>query len=195
MVIDIVFFIFIAYGFYLGFSRGIIRTAFTILSLTIGVMASLKLAPATTKFLETTFADDNPLMFLAGMLLSFTIVMVILRMIARGLEGILKTANINVINQIMGGVLLSALLVLLYSVLLWFGDQAHMIDKETKVKSITYPYLQQYPGKVKQVAMQFQPMVEEFWDQSLDMMDRLEKISIEQTEKTRIEDRSNELQE
>ncbi|MEM9919357.1 MAG: CvpA family protein [Bacteroidota bacterium] len=195
MVLDIIFFIFIAYGFYLGFSRGIIRTAFTVLSLTVGVIASLKLAPATTKFLETTLNNDNPLMFLAGLLLSFAVIMFILRMISKFLEGILKTANINVINQILGGVVLSGLLVLLYSVLLWFGDQANMIDRKSKAESITYPYLEQYPGKVKEIAMQFQPVVQEFWEQSINMMDRLEKISIEQTEKTRIEDRSDELTE
>lgn len=156
-------------------------------------MASLKFAPATTKFLETTFNSDNPLMFVAGLLLSFFVVMIVLRMIARGLEGILQSANINVVNQFLGGVMLSGLLVLLYSVLLWFGDQARMIDNATKQSSFTYPYIKEYPVKVKDAGMRFQPMVKEFWSQSVQMMDRLEKISIEQTERVQVEDRSDEL--
>ena len=61
----------------------------------------------------------------------------------------------------MGGVVLSAVLVLLYSVLLWFGDKAKMIDEQTRTTSITYPYLQEYPKKVKAVAMHFQPVVQD----------------------------------
>lgn len=181
MVIDIILVITVLYGFYLGFARGIIGAVFSILSLLFGMMAAFKFAQPTTDFLEQAFNNDNPLMFLAGFLLSFVIVMVFIRMIARALEGILKTANINVINQLAGGMLLSGILVLLLSVLIWFGDQAHLIDDKTKQQSFTYRYLETFPGEAKTLAYHFKPMFEEFWNSSLDMMDRLEEISVEQT--------------
>jgi len=193
MVIDIIFALTVLYGFYLGFSRGIISTVFTLLSLTFGLMAAFKFAPGMTLFLERSFSSNSPLMFLAGFLLSFTVTMVILRMIARGLEGILKTANINVINQMAGGVLLAGILVLFYSFLLWFADSGHMLDQQTKDESFTYIYLEQFPGEVRELGTRVRPVFEEFWDQSMEMMDRLERMSIEQTEKINIEDRSNEL--
>ena len=193
MAIDIIFLLVVLYGFYLGFARGIIRTVFTVISLTIGVMLSLKLAPGATRLLETTFKNDNPLMFVAGLLLSFIAIMLVLRTISRSLEGILKTANINVVNQFIGGVVLSGVLVLLLSVLVWFADQGHMIDQETKRKSVTYQYLTEYRGQAKVIGEKLKPVFYEFWDQSVQMMDRLEQISIEQTEKSKIEDRSDEL--
>ncbi len=193
MVVDIIFVIVLLTGFYLGFARGIIQTVFTVLSLLFGLMAAFKFAPATTNFLETTFKSNNPLMFLAGFLLSFVVTMVLIRMIARFLEGALKTANINVINKLAGGVLLSAVMVLLFSVLLWFGDQARMIDAATKRESLTYSYLEQYPSQIMLVGSRLKPVFHDFWDQSMNMMDRLEQISIEQTEHTKIEDRSDEL--
>ena len=182
MVIDIIFVITLLYGFYLGFSKGIISTVFTVLSLVFGLMAAFKFAPATTDFLEKAFNNQNPLMFLAGFLLSFVIVMVIIRLFARTLEGLLKTANINVLNQLAGGVLLSGVLVLLLSVLLWFGDQAHLLTPATKNQSITYKYLEKFPAEAKGIAYRFKPMFEEFWNSSLDMMDKLEEMSVEQTE-------------
>ncbi len=193
MVIDIICVLVILYGFYLGFSKGIISTVFTLLSMTFGLMAAFKFAPGMTMFLERTFNSESPLMFLAGFLVSLFVIMVILRMIARGLEGILKSANINVINQFIGGVILSGILVLLYSFLLWFADSGHMLDKTTKAESVTYIYLEQFPGEVRKLGANIQPMFTEFWDESMDMMDRLERMSIEQTEKINIEDRSNEL--
>jgi len=67
-------------------------------------------------------------MFAVGFLLSFAIVMILIRMFAKALEGVLEAANINIINQILGGLITAFVMVLLYSFLLWFGEQSHMID-------------------------------------------------------------------
>lgn len=182
MVIDIIFVITILYGFYLGFTKGIIQTVFTVLSIFFGMMAAFKFSHATTDFLEKAFNNQNPLMFLAGFLLSFVITMILIRMIARGLEGILKTANINIINKLAGGVLLGGVLVLLYSVLLWFGDQARLVNTQTKQTSVTYPYLEQFPPQARAIASRFEPVFQDFWNQSLDMMDNLEQMSLPREE-------------
>jgi len=184
MVIDIIFLIMALYGFYLGFSKGIIGTVFTFISIVFGVMTAMKFGPDMTKLLESVFDSNTPLMFIAGALLTFVLVMMFIRLIARGLEGILKTGGVNIINQIAGGALLSAMMILLYSVLLWFGDSARMVDTKTKKESITYEYLEQYPAIVKDVAYQLQPTVLEFWNESLDALDRLHDIS----EKVEMED-------
>lgn len=170
------------YGFYLGFSKGIIKTVFTVLSIMFGLTAAFKFAPATTDFLESAFNNNNPLMLIAGFMLSFVVVMVLIRMIARGLEGMLKTANINIINQLAGGVLLGGVLILLYSVILWFGNQATLINDEAKRRSMTYEYLEKFPTQAKGIAYKMQPIFQEFWNQSLDMMDRLEEMKPVQEE-------------
>lgn len=193
MIVDVIFALVVLYGFYLGFSKGIISTVFTILSFTFGFMAAFKFTPGMTLFLERSFGQDTPLMFLAGFLISFVVTMMILRMIANGLEGILKTANINIINQAAGGVLLAGILVLLYSFLLWFADSGHLLDQQTKEESYSYRYLEQFPSEARRLAGQLKPVFTDFWDQSMEMMDQLERMSIEQTEKIKIEDRSNEL--
>jgi membrane protein required for colicin V production len=182
MAIDIIFVVTMLYGFYLGFSKGIIKTVFTVLSIMFGLMAAFKFAPAMTDFLESAFSNNNPLMLIAGFLLSFVLTMVIIRMIARGLEGMLKTANINIINQLAGGVLLSGVLILLYSVILWFGNQATLINSDAKANSKTYVYLEKFPTQAKDIAYKIQPVFQEFWNQSLDMMDRLEEMKPVQEE-------------
>ena len=182
MVIDIIFAIVAAYGFYLGYSKGIIKTIFTILSVTFGLMAAFKFGPSFTQFLENTFNNDNPLMFIAGFLLSFVITMVIIRMLARGLEGLLESANINVINQIAGGFLLSGIMILVFSVILWFGEKSHLVDDATKEQSITFVYLKAYPQQVWKMGRSMQPMFQEFWDHSIDFMDKIQDMSLERSE-------------
>lgn len=187
MIIDIVFAIVAAYGFYLGFSKGIIKTVFTVLSVLFGLIAAFKFSPAMTDFLETTFSS-HPMMFLVGFLLSFVLTMVLIRMIARFLEGALQTANINIINQLAGGLLLTSLLVLMYSAIIWFADQTELIENEKKT-SITYPYLRQYPEQVWKVAKALGPTLENFWDHSLDFFDKVEEMGIEKEDtKTEIID-------
>ncbi len=177
MIIDVVFAIVLLYGFYLGFSQGIINTLFAVLSIFIGLLAAFKLAPAASNFLETLFKSSNPLMFLGGFLITFIVTMFLIRTMARGLEGIFRAARINFINQLVGGVVLSGVLILMLSMLVWFGDQAHLVDNDTKVQSMTYPYLEQYPTQVKGIAAVLRPTFEEFWDQSVDMLDKLEHMS------------------
>ena len=176
MVIDIVFLIMALYGFYLGFSKGIIQTVFTVLSVMFGLMAAFKFSPAMTNFLETTFSD-HALMFIVGFLLCFVLTMVIIRMFAKALEGALETANINIINQGAGGILLSGLMILLFSVLLWFADKSRLIDETTKAQSQTYVYLEKFPEQVWAAGKKLQPTFEDFWDHSLDFMDKVQDMS------------------
>ncbi len=180
MAIDIIFVIVAGYGFYLGFSKGIIQTVFTVLSIMFGLMAAIRFAKPMTDFLEDAFSP-NPLMFIAGFLLTFVLTMFLIRLIARSVEGFLKTANINVINQIAGGVLLAALFIMLYSVILWFGDQTGAL-KEAKETSMTYDYLEEYPEYVWGVGKKIQPFIKDFYEESQTFMDRLEQMSVETKE-------------
>ncbi|MBK8491132.1 MAG: CvpA family protein [Saprospirales bacterium] len=181
MVIDIIFLLAAIYGFYLGFTKGIIRTVFNVLSIFLGVLGAFKFAPAATKFLETAFGSDNPLMFLAGFLMSFVVTMIFIRMIARGLEGVLKTANVNVLNQAAGGVLLSLVMVFLYSLLLWFGDISGLMDN-VKEDSFTYEYLAVMPAQAGKVYEFLKPMIKDFWTGSVKAMDRIKEMGVEQQE-------------
>lgn len=182
MAIDIIFAIVVAYGFYLGFSRGIIRTVFTVLAYLFGLLAAFKFSPAATRFLETAFNNNNPLMFLAGFLLSFVLTMVLIRMLARGVEGLLKTANINIINQFAGGLLFSGIMVLLYSMILWFAERSTLVDQETRDTSFTYEYLEHFPEQVWAGYAYLKPTFDEFWDETIKFMDRIQENGLERKE-------------
>ena len=181
MAIDLIFVVLAAWGFYLGFSRGIIKTIFTILSVVFGLMMAFRFGPTVTGTLESLFSE-NPLMFIAGFLLTFVGTMFIIRFLASSLEGVLESANINFINQIIGGFFVSALIVLVFSMILWFGDKSHLVGESTKEESVTYSYLEKYPQKVWALSAKAKPIFEDFWDHSIEFMDDLEKMSVERRE-------------
>lgn len=188
MAIDIMFGIMVLIGFYIGFSRGIIKTVLSVLSLVFGLMAGFKFAGPMTTFLRQSTGQDTPLMFAVGFLLSFAIVMILIRMFAKGLESVLQAANINIINQVLGGLITAFVMILLYSFLLWFGEQSHMIDEATKRQSVTYAYVKEFPGQAQSVFVRIKPIIKDFWDQSMDMMDQVQEMGVEKTSNEKVYD-------
>lgn len=182
MVIDIIFAVAAAYGFWIGFSRGIIQTIFTILSYVIGLMTAFRFGPEMTQLLESIFSNTNPLMFIAGFVVTFVLTMLFIRLLARGLEGLLQTVNINFVNQIAGGLLLAAVMILVYSVILWFAERSNILNEQTKEESLTYSYLEDYPTYVWEAGKTLRPVFEDFWDHTVEFMDRIEGTGIERTE-------------
>jgi len=75
-------------------------------------------------------------------------------------------------------------MVLVYSILLWFADQSRIIDDSTKEDSMTYEYLEQYPGYVWQAGKKLKPVFQDFWDYTVEFMDQIDGKgrSIERTE-------------
>jgi membrane protein required for colicin V production len=187
MAIDLMCAMMGLYGFYLGYTRGIIKTVFTVLSIFFGVVAAAKFGPAMTDFLQSIFNYHNPLMFIAGLMLAFILTMVLIRMLANGLEGLLESANINFINQVLGGAVLSLLMIAVFSLLVMFGDRAHIINDRTKAESRTYPLLETMPDKLMKVGAVLKPVFTDFWNYSIDFMDRLDNMK-ENTESNNIFD-------
>lgn len=181
-MIDLFFAIFAGYGFFLGFTKGIIRTVFTILSYIFGLLAAFKLSPATTRFLETALGSDNPMLFVAGFLIAFFGTLLLFRFVSRALSSGLQSANINIINQVAGGALLAAIMTLLYSSILWFLVESHIVKEEHKDASMTYPFLKEYPTVAWNAISKLKPTLMEFWDDSVEFMDRVEKVGVEKTE-------------
>lgn len=179
MVIDVILIIFTIYGFWVGFSRGIIGTVFTVLSYVFGVLAAMKLSPSVTRLLEEQ-AGANPLWFIAGFLLTFVGTMLLLRFIGKSLEGILKSVNINIVNQVLGGTLSAAFMILIFSVLMSFAEASKMVDDETVQTSMSYTYVKEFPKQMKVVYEKAKPIFLTFWDESTEFMDRVEEM----TEKT-----------
>ena len=179
MALDIITLLVVILGFYMGFSKGIVRTIFTVLSFALGIVAAFKLATPMTNFLADLTGSTSPLLFIAGALLSFVAIWLFLRLIARTIEGFLETANLNFINQILGGLLMTVLMMHLYSFILVFFDKSGVITNEIRQESKTYAYVQKFPETAKVVYSYIEPTVRDFWDETVAFMDQVEDMNVE----------------
>jgi uncharacterized membrane protein required for colicin V production len=187
MSIDIVFIAVFGYGFWQGYSRGIIGTLFNAAAYIFGVVLAFKTAPVTVNIIERLFNSNNPTMVLAAFIVNLVFIMFIMRQAAKGMESAFEAAYLGVINQTLGGALMGGLAVTIYSVLLWFLVKVQFLETTTIEQSRTYPFLKELPGRARSVVVRLKPLAEEFWASSMDMMNRIEKYGVDKTEdKSRI---------
>ena len=188
MVIDIVCLIFLAYGFWVGYSRGIISTVLSLTSYLFGVLAAMKFGPIAADMIFEAFpAVTSAGAFAIGVVLLFFLTLILFRILARGLTGFMERVNINLINQVLGGLLSGLFFTFIFSGLVYFGDRSKIISDELRANSITYPVLVQLPDIVIERAKQLFPIFYDFYEQAVDAMDRL-KDNVERGESDSIFD-------
>ena len=175
MVLDIVVCLLLAFGFYQGFSRGLIKTVFASLSLLIGIVAALKLSPIVINLLQNAFSINPAITFVAGFVLTFIIVMGLIRFIGNKVEKLLEAVKIGGLNKLAGGILLGGFYALLLSFGVYFMDRVSLLSEELKASSFTYPYLEPLPEMSQGVGEKLKPLFTGFWDKMMETMDTIKE--------------------
>ena len=99
--------------------------------------------------------------------------MLLVRLLAKGLEKLLTKIKLNFINKFAGGALFSMIMVVVLSILVWFVDRAGLIEGSTKNASISYPTLVQVPQASKTLVEKVKPLFQEFWEDTEKTLDRI----------------------
>ncbi len=173
MVLDIIVVLVVGFGFYAGYSRGLIRTVFDTLSLIIGILAAMKLSPIVIGFLERILNTSPSITYLIGIVVTFILVMALVRFIGKRVEDVFKAANINVLNKVAGGAVQGLFFAFLLSMLFWTLGNYKVIKKEMIQSSTTYPLLEPLPKAGKSVFLAVKPVFQSFWEKTVEAMDSI----------------------
>ncbi len=171
MIIDLGFLIFVMYGFYLGYAKGILKTLFAILSIFIAVILSMKFSPFMIEIVDNLLKLGPQLSMLIGFVISFLLIMLIVRFIGRKVEKIFKAVRLNFINKIVGGAMMTMIFVVSYSALVWFLDQTKLISEAQKEQSVSYELLKPIPTMARGAAEQIKPAFRGFYEKSLEAIE------------------------
>jgi len=189
MILDIIVAIVVAFGFYTGYSRGLIKTVFDTLSLLIGIIAALKLSPIVINLLEGLIKTSPAITFLVGIVITFIAVMALVRFIGNKLEDVFEAANINFVNKIAGGGVQALFFAFLLSMALWLMDNLKVLNPATKEQSMTYSLLEPLPEAGKGLFVAVKPVFSNFWNKTMDTMDQIKgKATGEETTPADIEE-------
>ena len=166
MWIDIGFLIFLGYGFYLGYSRGIIKTFYAIISIVVAILLSFTLSPFVIDILQSTLKLGTTFSFILGFIICFITIIFLVRLIGKTFEKVLKKIKLNFLNKIAGGVMMALLCIVCYSGILWFLNQTKIISPMQAEQSVTYEMLEPIPNQARGVFTQLKPAFKGFWDKS-----------------------------
>jgi len=175
MILDIVVAIILAFGFYVGYQRGLIRTVFDTASLIVAIVATLKLSPLTMDLVDKVISGKPALSIIIGIVLTFIIVMALVRFIGKKLEDLFKAINLNFVNKLAGGALQAAFFALLISLGLYLLNNLKLLEEKTKMDSVSYSMLEPLPRHSQDVFMTFKPMFMGFWEKTVEAMDEIKQ--------------------
>lgn len=164
MYIDIFLAIFILIGLIQGYHRGIIRTLFAVLGVCIGFLAALKFSPYVVTLIEGTFGLSPLISMILGLLLTFSVLLFGIRWLGKSFENTLKVVRLNLFNKLAGAAVFAALMIIVYSAVIWFLDRTNMLQPMEKASSRSYPALQEVPALTSSAFEKIKPVFREFWD-------------------------------
>lgn len=185
MYIDIVLLGLLVLGFYSGYSKGIVKTVFALISIVVAVIASMTLSPLVIDLLGGMLSWDPRIIVILGFLTTFSAVVVGVRYAGKLIEHTLKGLQINFINKLVGGAVMATLFITIFSFLIGLMDKMNLISEDSKESSITYGAIEPLPRAVAYFGNEAKPLFKNFWDRTTEAM---EEIKEEADQKIKEED-------
>ena len=143
MFIDIITIILLLIAIFKGWKNGLVVGVFSFLAFVIGLAAALKLSALVARYIgDTTNISQRWLPVLAFVIVFFIVVLLV-KLGARAIEGALRMAMLGWLNKLGGMVFYILLYIFIFSVILFYAQQLQIIKPESVQVSVTYPYI--YP--------------------------------------------------
>ena len=138
MIIDIIVFFLLVLALFKGWRNGLVLAIFSFLSFIIGLAAALKLSAVVAGYLgDNTSISQRWLPVLAFVLVFFLVVLLV-RLGAKAIEGVLQLATLGWLNKLGGIIFYGLLYLFIFSVLLFYAQQLNIIKPQTADVSVTY---------------------------------------------------------
>lgn len=141
MIIDVLFIIFLVIAVVKGYQRGLIVGVFSFLAFIIGLAAALKLSAFVAGYIGQTVEVSKKWLPVISFLVVFIVVVLLVRLGARAVQGLAEAIALGWLNRLGGIVFYLALYITIFSVLLFYGIQLHLLNPEAVKASETYAFV------------------------------------------------------
>ena len=137
MIIDILAVVLLAVAVFKGLSKGLIVALFSLLAYVVGLAAALKLSSVVAGYLSKTTNISQRWLPLLAFMLVFIVVILLVRLGARAIEKAVALMMMGWLNKLGGVVFYFLLYLFIFSLLLFYAVQLHLIKDETVHQSHT----------------------------------------------------------
>jgi membrane protein required for colicin V production len=126
-----------------GFQKGFIIAIFSLLAFFIGLAAALKLSAMVAAYLGANTNISQRWLPILAFAIVFFIVVLLVRLGAKAIEGGLRMVMLGWLNKLGGIIFYLLLYFFMFSIILFYATQLHILKPETVQTSVTYPII--YP--------------------------------------------------
>jgi membrane protein required for colicin V production len=126
-----------------GFRNGLVVAIFSLLAFVIGLAAALKLSTVVAGYLGSSTNISQRWLPILAFIIVFFVVVLLVRLGAKAIEGGLRTVMLGWLNKLGGIVFYFLLYFFIFSIILFYATQLHILKPETIQTSTTYPII--YP--------------------------------------------------
>jgi membrane protein required for colicin V production len=142
MLIDIIAFVLLLLALYKGMQKGLVVAVFSFLAFVIGLAAALKLSAVAAAYIGDAVNVSQRWLPVLAFLAVFLIVVLLIRLGAKLVEGALQIVMLGWLNKL-GGILFYALIYFfIFSILLFYATQLNLIKPATIESSFSYSFIQ-----------------------------------------------------
>jgi len=147
MFIDIVLIILLVLAAIKGYRLGLLVGLFSFVAIFIGLAAAIKLSAVVAGRIGEVVKVSDQWLPVISFAVVFIVVVLLVRWGARLLQGAVEVVMLGWLNRI-GGILFFALIyIIVFSVLLFYAEQVHLVQPATIEHSATYSFIQPFGPK------------------------------------------------
>lgn len=140
--LDIIICVFLIYGLARGLYKGFMIELATLIALILGVWCAYLFSNVVTKWLIDTFDVQGNWVPFASFFGIFVIVVILVNLLGKLLDKLIKAAALGFLNRLLGGILGVLKLALFVGILIFivekFDTNTHLIPQKHKDKSLLY---------------------------------------------------------
>jgi membrane protein required for colicin V production len=167
MLIDTVALVLLIISVFKGFTKGFIVALFSFLAFIIGLAAALKLSTLAASYIGNAVNISQRWLPVLAFFVVFLIVVLAIRLGAKMLEGVVKLAMLGWLNRLGGIILYILIYFFIFSILLFYAQQLHLLKPETIEASVSYPWIQPIAPKIMSIMGAVIPFFKDMFDQLL----------------------------
>jgi membrane protein required for colicin V production len=167
MLIDVVAFGLLILSVFKGLSKGLIIAVFSLVAFIIGIAAALKLSAVAAGYIGSNVNISQRWLPVLAFFAVFIIVVLSVRLGAKMLEGAVQLAMMGWLNKIGGIIFYILIYFFIFSILLFYAEQLHLVKSETTRASMVYPYIQPIGPKTMSIMGSVLPSFKNMFEQLL----------------------------
>lgn len=138
MILDLLFLLLISFAVIKGFQRGLIVGIFSFVAVIVGLAAAIKLSAVVADYLGENTTVSKQWLPVLSFIIVFIGVVLLIRLAANLLQKSVEAIMMGWVNRLGGIILYVAIYTVVYSILLFYATQLHLLSPESAEKSIVY---------------------------------------------------------